>query len=193
MRLAVLDEGHRFATRALFAIIRAASRHPTPEALKLVMYRPEFYGTPMQKITQDAMRGPSAWSVGDRELMAALISKMNACEYCIKAHTAVSAKAYRDPAKVAAALADLETAPLDEPLRATLRMLAKLTRENAVGADDMRAVLAAGVSREQIRDALSVAFVFNAMNRLAEAFKFEVGETKAFEAGARYLLARGYR
>ena len=78
-------------------------------------------------------------------------------------------------------------------LRATLRMLAKLTRENAVGADDMRAVLAAGVSREQIRDALSVAFVFNAMNRLAEAFKFEVGEPKAFEAGARYLLARGYR
>lgn len=193
MRLAVLDQGHRFATKALFAIIRAASRHPTPEALKLVMYRPEFYGTPMQKITQDAMRGPSAWSVGDRELMAALISKMNACEYCVKAHTAVSAKAYHDPAKVSAALADLETAPLDEPLRATLRMLAKLTRENAVGVDDMRAVLAAGVSREQIRDALSVAFVFNAMNRLAEAFKFEVGEPKAFEAGARYLLARGYR
>ena len=193
MRLAVLDKGHRFASKALFAIIRAASRHPTPEALKLVMYRPEFYGTPMQKITHDAMRGPSAWTVGDRELMAALISKINACEYCIKAHTAVSAKAYRDPAKVSAALADLETAPLDQPLRATLRMLAKLTRENAVGADDMRAVLAAGVSREQIRDALSVAFVFNAMNRLAEAFKFEVGEPKAFEAGARYLLARGYR
>jgi AhpD family alkylhydroperoxidase len=124
MRLAVLDNGHRFATKALFAIIRAASCHPAPEALKLVMYRPEFYGTPMQKITQDAMRGPSAWSVGDRELMAALISKMNACEYCVKAHTAVSAKAYRDPAKVSAALADLETAPLDEPLRATLRMLA---------------------------------------------------------------------
>ena len=193
MRLAVLDKGHRFASKALFAIIRAASGHPAPEALKLVMYRPEFYGTPMQKITQDAMRGPSAWSVGDRELMAALISKMNACEYCIKAHTAVSAKAYRDPAKVSATLADLETAPLDQPLRATLRMLAKLTRENAVGVDDMRAVLAAGVSREQIRDALSVAFVFNAMNRLAEAFKFEVGEPKAFEAGARYLLARGYR
>ena len=193
MRLTVLDKGHRFATKALFAIIRAASGHPAPEALKLVMYRPEFYGTPMQKITQDAMRGPSAWSVGDRELMAALISKMNACEYCIKAHTAVSAKAYRDPAKVSAVLADLETAPLDEALRATLRMLAKLTRENAVGVDDMRAVLAAGVSREQIQDALSVAFVFNTMNRLAEAFKFEVGEPKAFEAGARYLLARGYR
>ena len=36
-------------------------------------------------------------------------------------------------------LADLETAPIEEPLRATLRMLGKLTREHAVTADDMRA------------------------------------------------------
>jgi FAD/FMN-containing dehydrogenase len=35
-------------------------------------------------------------------------------------------------------------------------MLRKLTREHAVNADDMRAVLAAGVSREQIEDALAV-------------------------------------
>jgi uncharacterized peroxidase-related enzyme len=193
MRLAILDKGHRFATKALFAIIRVASRQPVPEAVKLVMYRPDFYGAPMGKITHDAMRGPSAWSVGDRELMAAFISKLNSCEYCIQAHTAVSAKAYRDRAKVSAALADLETAPIDEPLRATLRMLAKLTREHEVAADDMRAVLVAGVSHEQILDALSVGFVFNAMNRLADAFKFEVGKPEAFEAGARYLLARGYR
>jgi uncharacterized peroxidase-related enzyme len=193
MRLAILDSGHRFATKALFAIIRMASRQPVPEAAKLVMYRPDFYGAPMQKVVQDAMRGPSAWSVGDRELMAAFISKTNASEYCLKAHMAVSAKAYRDQAKVSAALADLETAPIDEPLRATLRMLAKLTREHAVGVDDMRALRAAGVSREQILDALSVGFAFNVMNRLADAFKFTVGEPKAFEAGAQYLLARGYR
>jgi len=27
------------------------------------------------------MRGPSKWRVGDRELMASLISKMNRCEF----------------------------------------------------------------------------------------------------------------
>ncbi|MGY1967294.1 MULTISPECIES: hypothetical protein [Nocardia] len=28
------------------------------------------------------MRGPSAWSVADRELMAAFVSKVNGCTFC---------------------------------------------------------------------------------------------------------------
>jgi len=193
MRLAILDSGHAFGTKALFAIIRTVSRQPTPEVLKLVMYRPDFFGKRMKEVTHEAMRGPSSWSVGDRELMAAFISKVNACEYCIKAHTAVSARAYQDEAKVIAVLDDLETAIVEEPLRATLRMLRKLTREQAVTVDDIRSVLAAGVSRAQIEDALAVCFVFNTMNRLAEAFEFLVPGHQAFEAGAKFLLARGYR
>jgi len=78
-------------------------------------------------------------------------------------------------------------------LRATLRMLCKLTREHTVSADDMRAVLAAGVSRYQIEDALAVCFAFNTIGRLADTFGFSLASSKAFEAGAKYLLARGYR
>jgi uncharacterized peroxidase-related enzyme len=139
------------------------------------------------------MRGPSAWSVGDRELMAAFVSKMNECEFCILAHTATAVGAYRDEAKVSAVLSDLETAPIEGPLKATLRMLRKLTREHAVNADDMRAVLPAGVSREQIEDALAVSRAFNTTNRLADAFGFHVPGPKGFEAGAKFLLRRGYR
>jgi len=118
---------------------------------------------------------------------------MNACEFCIGAHTATAARAYHDEAKVSAVLSDLETAPIEEPLRATLRLLGKLTHEHAVTADDMRAVLAAGVSREQIEDALAVSFAFNTTDRLADAFGFFVPGPKAFEAGAKFLLRRGYR
>jgi uncharacterized peroxidase-related enzyme len=193
MRLSILDSGHRVGTKILFAIIRAVSRQPTPEVVKLVMYRPDFFGAHMKTVTHEAMRGPSQWSVGDRELMAALVSKASGCEYCIKAHTAVSVRAYHDEAKVSATLSNLETAPIEESLRATLRMLDKLTREHAVGPDDMHTVLAAGVSRAQIEDALAVCFAFNVMNRLADTFEFFVTEAKAFEAGAKFLLARGYR
>lgn len=55
---------------------------------------------------------------------------MNNTEFCIAAHTATSALAYNDAAKVSAILADLETAPRTEPLRATLRLLGKLTSES---------------------------------------------------------------
>jgi uncharacterized peroxidase-related enzyme len=193
MRLKILNSGYDFGTKVLFAFIQLVSRQPMPDAARLVFYRPDFYGAPMKGFTHLAMRGPSAWSVGDRELMAAFVSKMNACAFCIGAHTATAAMAYQDEAKVQAVLADLETAPIEEPLRATLRLLGKLTREHAVNADDMRAVLSAGVSREQIEDALAVCFAFNTTDRLADAFGFFVPGHKGFEAGAKFLLQRGYR
>jgi uncharacterized peroxidase-related enzyme len=193
MRLTILDGGHGFWTKALFAFIRAVSRQPTPEPLKLITYRPDFFGAHSRKLTHEAMRGPSAWSVGDRELMAAFVSTANECEYCVKAHRAVAARAYQDEGKVSAVLSNLETAPIGEPLRATLRLLRKVVLEDSVGVEDMRAVLAAGVSRAQVEDALAVAFAFNTTNRLAEAFGFAVPGPAAFEAGAKFLLARGYR
>ena len=35
------------------------------------------------------MRGPSTWSVGERELMATLVAKWNSCTFCAGAHGAV--------------------------------------------------------------------------------------------------------
>ena len=81
MRLAILDNGHGFGTKAVFALIRAVSRQPVLDVIKLVKYRTDFYGRPMQRVTHEAMRGPSPWSIGDRELMAACVSKMNECEF----------------------------------------------------------------------------------------------------------------
>lgn len=193
MRLEILNSGYGLRTKALFALIRAFSRQPVPDAAKLMFYRPEFYGGPAKELTHEAMRGPSAWSVGDRELMAAYVSKVNECAFCIGAHTATAAGAYRDRPRVDAVLSDLETAPIDEGLRATLRMLGKLARQQTVDADDMRAVLAAGVTPEQVEDALAVGFAFNTTNRLADAFGFSLLEPKGFESGAKFLLSRGYR
>jgi uncharacterized peroxidase-related enzyme len=192
MRLAILDNGHGLRMKVLFAFVRAVTRLPVPDAIKLNRYRPDFYGMPMRMVTQEAMRGPSAWSVGDRELMGAFVSQTNNCEVCTKTHAGVAELAYRDAAKVSAALADLETAAIEAPLRATLRMLRKLTREHAVGADDMRELLAAGVSREQIEDALAVCFTFNTVDRLSRTFGWFVPGPKALAAGAKFLLARGY-
>jgi AhpD family alkylhydroperoxidase len=193
MRLSILDNGHSFGTKALFALIRMVSRQPVLDVVKLVKYRADFYGDPMSAVTQEAMRGPSAWSVADRELMAAFVAKINQCEFCMKAHTAVAQRAYGGNLDVSSLLTDSGTAMIGEPLQSTLLMLGKLTRENAVNAADMRVVLAAGASRQQIEEALEVCFSFNVIGRLADAFGFSVPGPEAFEAGAKYLLARGYR
>jgi uncharacterized peroxidase-related enzyme len=193
MRLEILNSGYKWGTKMLFGFIGLVSGQRLPDAARIVFYRPDFYGTPMTTFTQAAMRGPSAWSVGDRELMAAYVAKVNECEFCVKAHTAVATLAYQDEARVAAVLADLETAPIEDPLRATLCLLGKLSREHTVDVNDMRAVLAAGVTREQVEDALAVCFAFNMTTRLADTFDFEVPGLAGFMAGAKHLLSRGYR
>jgi hypothetical protein len=64
MRLAILDSGHRFGTKVLFAIIRAVSRQPTPEVVELVMYRPDFFGTNVKTFTpKRCVDAPSGRSV----------------------------------------------------------------------------------------------------------------------------------
>jgi len=193
MRLDILNHGYSPGTKLLFALIRVFSGQPVPDAAKLVFYRPGFYGSQAKKFTHEAMRGPSAWSVADRELMAAYVSKVNESAFCVGAHTATAGQAYQDGAKVQAVLADLESAPISGELRATLRMLGKLTRDGKVRSGDMREVLSAGVSRQQVEDALAVCAAFNTTDRLADAFGFELLSPEGFEAGAKYLLKRGYR
>lgn len=39
MSLAILDSGHGLGTKALFALISAASRQPVLDVIKLVKYR----------------------------------------------------------------------------------------------------------------------------------------------------------
>jgi alkylhydroperoxidase family enzyme len=97
-------------------------------------------------------------------------------------------------ATVDAAIADVATAPISEKLRATLGFLGKVTREpDKVTPDDTAALLALGVTRQQVEDALNVAFAFNVITRLADTFEFHVGPKSAFDTSAKMLLTRGYK
>jgi hypothetical protein len=81
VRISVLDKGHAFKAKAFLAFIRLVSRRPAPDVIKMLKYRPDYLGDPLNEVFQEALRGPSPWSVGDRELMAAFISKKNECEF----------------------------------------------------------------------------------------------------------------
>lgn len=81
MRLDALDRGHPLRTKLLFAVIRLTTRHPAPDVIKTLQYRPDFFGAAMSDLFQAVMRGPSEWSIADRELMAAYVSRVNACDF----------------------------------------------------------------------------------------------------------------
>ena len=48
---------------------------------KMLSHRPELFGRPFSEALQDVMRGPSEWSVAERELFAAFVSAQNQCPF----------------------------------------------------------------------------------------------------------------
>lgn len=93
-------------------------------------------------------------------------------------------------------LNDYASAPISEQLRATLRLIEKMTLEHrGLAAEDVRAVIATGTSKEAIQDALEVAFLFNVYDRLADSMGWQVPELGSgyYQVAAKRLLQNGYR
>ena len=81
MRLANVERGRRLGDRLLYAIIRRASGFRAPDVVRTLRYRAPRFGRPHSAHTQAVMRGPSEWSVGERELFAAYVSRVNDCQF----------------------------------------------------------------------------------------------------------------
>ncbi len=62
-------------------IIRLMTGYRAPDIVRTLFYRPEFFGRQMNAWTHEVMRGPSSWSVGQRELFAAFVSRLNQCPF----------------------------------------------------------------------------------------------------------------
>jgi alkylhydroperoxidase family enzyme len=85
------------------------------------------------------------------------------------------------------------TAPIEEKLRAMLSLLETFTLDpDRLTAARVREVLAAGVTREAIRDAFYVAFLFNTYDRLADTLGWELPDASYYPKAGRFLLKKGY-
>ncbi len=82
MRLDVVDHGHAPAEAAILERIAQARGLPSASGvLKTLYYRPELFGRPFSAALDAAMRGPSEWSAGERELFAGFVSSLNQCPF----------------------------------------------------------------------------------------------------------------
>lgn len=80
MRLQKVHQGHRLPDKALLAVMRIVMGH-APGVVRTLRYRKEYFGQPFSELTQQVMRGPSPWSVGEREVFAAFVSRLNQCVF----------------------------------------------------------------------------------------------------------------
>jgi uncharacterized peroxidase-related enzyme len=154
---------------------------------KTLLYRPEFFGRAMINLSAEVMRGPSYWTAGEREYMAVHTAQLHRCPYCIVTHTELVRIASTGEIDAA------EPGSARPQLRAVLGLLEKVTREpDQLSAADLEPARDAGVPEDAVIDALHVNLVWNVINRLANAFGFELLDGQ-LESGTRALHRFGYR
>jgi alkylhydroperoxidase family enzyme len=94
---------------------------------------------------------------------------------------------------VEAVLENWRTAQVNDKMRSMLGFLEKFTLyPGEVGPDDVEALRATGVTDRAIEEAMYVGFLLNLMNRLADAFGFEIPSPEQIQRNGRALYKQGY-
>jgi uncharacterized peroxidase-related enzyme len=134
------------------------------------------------------LRGPSPLTVGERELIAAYVSGLNACAYCHGAHQIIAEIHGIDPAVLDGLMNDPTVSGVDVRLLPILAYVRKLTLTPSRMVDtDAAAVLAAGWSEEALFSAVSICALFNFMNRIVEGCGVHTDDRVQAEQRARHL------
>jgi hypothetical protein len=81
MRLENVERGDRLSSKLLYRFVRLVSGFRAPDVVRTLRYRQDFFGRHHNAHTRVVMRGPSEWSVGERELFAAFVSRLNECAF----------------------------------------------------------------------------------------------------------------
>jgi len=81
VRLAIVDQGHAPVEAAMLETIRQRAGTEPLGVIKTLLYRPELFGEPFSEALEVAMRGPSEWSPGERELFAGFTSLLRQCPF----------------------------------------------------------------------------------------------------------------
>ncbi len=193
MKLPRMQKGAGFGHKVRLGIVSLALGETPSDVLKALFYRPELFGAPISHYCHALLRGPSEWTLGERELFAAFVSHCNSCEFCTTAHRAVATRAL-GPTVVDAVFEDYRTAPVSNGVRAVLEFLDKLSK-NPTGIEtaDVERTLDQGVSPTGLETAVHIAAVFNVINRVADALGFDIPSASLLAKEAENLLKRGYK
>lgn len=139
------------------------------------------------------LRGPSPLSPGQRELIAAYVSGLNGCRYCLAIHTATAVEFGYEKDLVARLLEAIEGSGVEQKMVSILNYVCKLTKSpDSLTQQDADKVYAAGWDERALHDAVSVCALFNYMNRFVEGLGVEADEAY-LKMAARRLKTGGYR
>jgi uncharacterized peroxidase-related enzyme len=160
----------------------------------LLLFKPST-GLKFSELAEQILRGPSPLSESEREMIAVLVSSRNECLYCAHSHAATAAHLLDgDYETVWSVVADPESSPVTDKMRALLNIAAKVQRSGLeVTAEDVAHARAAGAGDEDIHDAVLVAAFFSMANRYVDGLAaITPTDDEAYDQIGRRLAEQGY-
>ncbi|MEO0341247.1 MAG: carboxymuconolactone decarboxylase family protein, partial [Bacteroidota bacterium] len=147
---------------------------------------------PLDKASQEIMRGKSTFSSAQKELFAAYVSGLNACSFCYGSHAEVAKNFGISTNTIEALIADIDTAPISAHQKPLFHYLKKLTKTpSKLIQQDADAVFAAGWSEQDLQDLILIGCLFNFYNRLLDGHGIK-GNQSIYTFGADHLHKKGY-
>ena len=131
------------------------------------------------KMTDEIMLVEGPLNDKDRELIAAYVSGLNACSFCYRGHKAIAQMFGVEEGLIDQLVEDLETANIDEKMKAALRYSKKLTEKpGKMEIADAEALYSAGWNEAALMNISEVCALFAMYNRLADGTGVIAGNTK---------------
>lgn len=160
----------------------------------IMMQRPESMRH-FSEMAEVVLRGPSALSEGERELIGAFVSANNQCGYCHGTHAATAANFGIDISVFESLMQDIDSAGVSDKLKPILRYVKKLTETPyKMLQSDADAVYAAGWDEQTLSDAVLICGLFNMANRVVEGHGVNKNlPAEVYEQAGKRMVAQGYR
>ncbi|GHG65550.1 carboxymuconolactone decarboxylase family protein [Streptomyces griseocarneus] len=165
-----------------------------PGILGLMRFRPET-ADPLNALAEALLRAPGSLSRGERELIAAYVSRGNDCTFCTNSHAELAAQQLDGgmPA-VRRVLDDRDSSAFSEKLTALLA-IADLVRRGGREVTDEAVATArkAGATDVELHDTVLIAAAFCMYNRYVDGLATSLPTDPAgYRETAARLIARGY-
>jgi uncharacterized peroxidase-related enzyme len=165
-----------------------------PGISALFAYRPET-AAPLGRLGEVLLRGPSSLTVGERELIATVVSNGNECRFCTGSHAAAAAETIEGGrAVVDAACGGIDDAPVSAKVKALLRIaLAVRETGRAVTDELVAAARDEGATDLELHDTVLIAASFCLFNRYVDGLGTIAPDDQAvYDQIGKKLATEGY-
>jgi uncharacterized peroxidase-related enzyme len=166
-----------------------------PGIVELLFYKGST-GKALSNLAHTLLHGPSSLSSGERELIAAYVSRLNNCEFCHESHAAAANTHLNDKgATIKSILESVDHSPVSAKMKALLKIAAKVQKSGReVTPQDISHAKEHGATDEEIHDTVLIAAAFCMYNRYVDGLSTNLPKTKdEYVPMGERLANKGYK